>query len=103
MCGHCAKKKELVINEGSIDISYALLACNTTHLESLGKRLIQTIESQPKLACFHVLPIHNKTCKIQCLNFGIPIFQQISKIYWKEMSWSKLTIHLGLFPYTISQ
>jgi hypothetical protein len=37
------------------------------------------------------------------LNFGIPIFQQISKIYWKEMSWSKLTIHLGLFPYTISQ
>ncbi len=60
--------------------SYAIVACNTTHLESLGKRLVQTIESQPKLACFHVLPIHNKTCEIQCLNFGIPIFQQISKV-----------------------
>jgi len=40
-----------VIDEGNTDISYAILACNTTHLESLGKRLIQTIEIQPKLAC----------------------------------------------------
>ncbi len=52
MCGHCVKKKELVIDEGSTDISYAIVACNTTYLESLGKRLIQIIESQPKLACF---------------------------------------------------